>query len=138
MLGLTILCFTLLTSGCSSSGTGTNDTGASTSSASTLGTSSWGCDWMGSYCYDFDGSSWTALSAEIACDQISANATAGGAPAAVFVPSGCPGGATAECTGIGSDISDPGSAFTIYYYDAYPLSVAQKSCVAGGGTYTEL
>lgn len=93
---------------------------------------------MSSYCYDFTGSSWTAASAENACDQISANLVAGGSPPGTFVSSGCPSGATAECTGIGSDPSDTGSEFVIYYYDAYPLTVAEDACISGGGTYTEL
>jgi hypothetical protein len=93
---------------------------------------------VSSYCYDFVGTSWNPASAEYACDQISDNLVAGGAAPGVFVSSGCPGGATAECTGIGSDAADPGSEFVIYYYDAFPLTVAQDACVSGGGTYTEL
>jgi hypothetical protein len=138
-----------LATGCSSSpkstsitATGTppdtGDTAASGAPAPSTGASAGGCEWVSSYCYDFIGTSWNPTTAENACDQISDNLVAGGAAPGVFVSSGCPGGATAECTGIGSDVADPGSAFVIYYYDAYPLTIAQDSCVAGGGTYTEL
>jgi hypothetical protein len=156
MTRLLFLCAAALTVGCSSSpnsssgpkstsggaGTGTppdtGDTGSSGAPAPTTGASAGGCEWVSSYCYDFVGTSWNPTSAEYACDQISANLVAGGAPPGVFVSSGCPGGATAECTGIGSDAADPGSEFVIYYYDAFPLTVAQDACVSGGGTYTEL
>jgi hypothetical protein len=134
------ICFFALTAmACDTkSSTDTGDTAAPVATPSTPAASSGGCDWMGSYCYDFDGSSWDATSAEAACDTFSAGATAEGAPAGTFVATGCPSGAEASCTGFQADPADPGSSFTLFYYDAVPLAPVESACTDEGGTWTDL
>ena len=122
--------------GCSTKST--NDTADTASSSAPAVSSSGGCDWMGSYCYDFDGSSWDATSAETTCNDFSAAAAAEGAPGATFLPAGCPSGATAMCTGMQNDMSDPDSSITLYYYDSSPLAQAQTACTDQGFTWTDL
>ena len=103
-------------------------------------TSAGGCEWTGAswlYCYDFDGSGWDAASAEARCDVFSASATAEGADAATFLPAGCPSGATAMCTGMQDDMTDPGTAITLYYYGT-PLPIAKDACIDQGFTWTDL
>ena len=135
---LSAIALILCTAACSTkSTTDTGDT-ASPSGGTTPATSSGGCEWMGSYCYDFDGPSWDATSAEAACDTFNAGATAEGAPTGTFLTAGCPSGATAKCTGFQGDPADPGSSITLYYYDAMPLAAAQTACTDEGGTWTDL
>jgi hypothetical protein len=138
MTSYTAAFLTLALAGCSTKSTiDTADTGSSSAPAPTA-SSSGGCDWMGSYCYDFDGLSWDATSAEAACDTFNAGAAAEGAPTGTFVATGCPSGASAKCTGLQSDLADPGTAITLYYYDSVPLAAAQSACTDQGFTWTDL
>ena len=143
MYRLSISLFLFAATACTSSSTkssiDTADTGLSSPSGTGTPptTSSGGCEWMGSYCYDFDGSSWDAASAEATCDAFGASATAEGAPAPTFVPAGCPSGAVAMCTGMQDDMADPGTAITLYYYSGY-LPAAKDACIDEGFTWTDL
>lgn len=130
----------LFTAACSTkSTTDTGDTATPGSGSTPAASSSGGCEWMGSYCYDFDGPSWDATSAEAACDAFNAGATAEGAPTGTFLAAGCPTfNATAKCTGFQGDPADPGSSLTLYYYDASPSAVVQAGCTDEGGTWTDL
>ena len=122
---------------CSSSPKDTGDTGA-TGPTPAASTSAGGCDWMGSFCYDFDGPAWDAASAEAGCDAFTDAAVSEGAPLPTFVATGCPSGAVAQCTGFSYDPTDPGTAFTLYYYDATILPEFQAGCTDGGGTWSDL
>ena len=143
MSRLAISLFLFAATACTSSSTkssiDTADTG--TASPTSTGTppagSSGGCEWMGAYCYDFDGPSWDATSAASACDDFNASAAAAGAPAGTFVAAGCPSGAAAQCTGFAVDPTDPGTSFTLYYYGS-PIPEVEVACTSEGGTYTEL
>ena len=64
---------------CSNSPKDTGDTGA-TGPTPAASTSAGGCDWMGSFCYDFDGPAWDAASAEAGCDAFTDAAVSEGAP----------------------------------------------------------
>jgi hypothetical protein len=139
MSRLAISLFLFAATACTSSSTKSSIDTADTGSASPsgTGTSSGGCEWMGSYCYDFDGSSWDAASAEATCDAFIAATTAEGAPAPTFVPAGCPSGAVASCSGMQDDMADPGTAITLYYYSGY-LPAAKDACIDEGFTWTDL
>ncbi len=128
-LGLFSVLFGLACGGGAGSGSGSDSGSVGASAAG-------GCDWFGSYCYDFVGASWDAASAEAQCDIFSSDAVSEGAPSATFVAAGCASGATAECTGFDGVPGDPDSDFIIYYYDDPPMAFAEDGCTAGGGTYT--
>lgn len=132
-LSLFIALFGLACGGGSGGGSGSDSGSVSLPTGSS---SAGGCDWSGSYCYDFVGASWDAASAEAQCDSFSATAVSEGAPGATFESTGCAGGATAECTGFDGIPGDPDSDIIIYYYDDPPMAFAEDGCTAGGGTYT--
>ncbi len=95
-----------------------------------------GCSIVGLFCYDFVGTSWDAAAAEGRCDLISDDLVSGGWVPAVYDPTGCPGSATAECTGFEGIPGHPDSVIIIYYYEDPPMAVAEDACTDGGGTYT--
>ena len=70
------------------------------------------------------------------CDLISDDLVSGGAAPAVYDPAGCPGAATADCTGFDGTPGDPDSEIIIYYYEDPPPAVVVSGCEAGGGTFT--
>jgi len=116
-------------------GSSTGSGGGGSSAAGATG-SVGGCDWSGSYCYDFVGASWDASSAEAKCDQFNDSAISEGAPGATFEAAGCASGATAECAGFDGVPGDSNSEIIIYYYDDPPMAFAEMGCTDGGGTYT--
>jgi hypothetical protein len=95
-----------------------------------------GCEVVGLYCLDFVGTSWDAAAAEERCDLISDDLVSGGWVPAIYDPLGCPGGATAECTGYDGIPGDPESEIIWYYYADPPTSFMESGCTDGGGTFT--
>ena len=110
--------------------------GSGGSGGSGSGSGGGGCEIAGLYCYDFVGPSWSAATAEDRCDLISDDLVAGGSLPAVYDPAGCPGTATADCTGYEGMPGDPDSEAIIYYYEDPPPTVVVSGCEAGGGTFT--
>jgi len=88
------------------------------------------------YCIDFVGTSWDPALAESRCDLVSDDLVAGGSTPATYEAAGCPGGATAECTGFEGIPGDSNSEIVYYYYEDPPMVMAESGCTDGGGTYT--
>ena len=110
--------------------------GGSSSGGGSTGAPAGGCAFGMAYCYDFVGASWDATLAENQCTVVSDELVAGGSAGATYEPSGCPGNATAECTGFDGIPGDSDSEIIIYYYEDPPMAQAESACGAGGGTYT--
>ena len=101
--------------------------------------SSPGCIATGALCYSYVGPLWPGYEASH-CDQISAAVQAEGGPALEYIATGCPAGASSECSGIlglmdqEENLLD-GSEYSIYFYGG---ADASAECGQAGGTYSAL
>ena len=138
-------------SGGGTGGSGGGETGGSTGEGDDWGGDDWGgddgdvmnsapgCLAAGALCYSYVGPLWPGYESSH-CDQISASVQAEGGPALEYTATGCPSGASSECSGIlGLMDSDEnlldGSEYSIYFYGG---TDASAECGQAGGTYTTL